>query len=238
MNVGIVTARGGSTRLPGKHLRLVGGRALIEYPLRALLGSRLVTATWLVTDSEPLAEIARRMGARVLVPPPELTSDSAAQAHALTWAVSRLIHGHSEIDNVAALLGNTVMVEPADVDAALDLLQRRRDADSVITVWEAEDDHPARALRLDGDGYLVPAVPGGPSVSNVQGYTRCYYQDQGVWAFRAGTIWRGDGPPPWTWVGRRCLPLVRPWFVGRDVDVEDDLEIHEWWVGRKGAARD
>lgn len=233
MNVAIVTARADSQRLPGKHMRLVGGRRLIEWPLRAALDAQQVDEVYLATDSATISEAAIDLGARCLQLPPGLCGNQGTQAASLCWAVGTLdvqLQSPRRLENVVALLGNTVMVSAADVDAALSMLRLHPEADSVMSVWRAEDDHPNRALARGADGFLVNYQGLNERSSNVQGYSEAYYQDQGVWAFRKENAYLSDGPSPWWWMGRKCLPLEREWWVGRDVDVEADVAMAELWL--------
>lgn len=235
VNIAIVIARGGSKRLPGKNERLIGGRPLVQYPLLAARSARHVQAFFLATDGAELADMGRDVGALILQEPPALASDTAKQADVVAWAVAeaRLRLGpETYVRNVVVLLGNTVMVDGPLIDECLDELAMHPHYDSVTTVWQAEDDHPERAFGRDASGCLVPWLAGAHS-SRSQDYRPAFFQDQGPWAFRS---WLADktGPlSPWTWMGERCYALVRPWVAGRDVDEEFDVEVAEWWLGRK-----
>lgn len=63
--VGIVQARMGSSRLPGKVLRTVSGVALLEYQLRRVSAARelsgLIVATSLSEKDEPIASLCRNL---------------------------------------------------------------------------------------------------------------------------------------------------------------------------------
>jgi len=234
MNAAVITARAGSKRLADKHTRRIHKRYLIEYPLIAAARAARVDRVFLATDSGRLMDIGDTHGAEPLRLPPELTTDTATQAQALDWAVRR-IYTEYGADIYTALLGNTVMIHSAAIDESLTVLADRPEVDSVMTVWQAEDDHPYRALVLDDQGYLTNLLPDSPDSSNVQRYPTVYYHDQGLWTFRKETLFARQGPPPWTWVGRRCVPIVRPWWAGRDIDVPFDLDIARYWVNRYGA---
>jgi len=135
-----------------------------------------------------------------------------------------------DLENVVLLLGNTVMIDGELIDAALDILHSRPDLDSVMTVWEAADDHPLRSLEIV-DGLLRPYGGTNRQVSTErQSYPKAYYYDQGIWAFRKECVQRRDGPNPWWWMGKRCLPIVRPWVAGRDIHTFLDMAISEWWL--------
>jgi len=65
--VGIIPARYGSTRLPGKLLEDLGGMPVIERTLRNLLAAGRVTEVVVATDDERIADVSRAAGARVLI---------------------------------------------------------------------------------------------------------------------------------------------------------------------------
>src|SRR5438094_948356 len=63
-----------------------------------------------------------------------------------------------------------------------------------------------------------------------QSYPKAYYYDQGVWAFRKGTVQVQDGPNPWWWMGKNVHPIIRPWVTGRDIHDLIDVFFSEQWV--------
>lgn len=64
-NLAMITARGGSKRIPRKNLRPFLGRPIIAYSIEAALGSGLFDEVMVSTDDEEIAEIARQHGAKV-----------------------------------------------------------------------------------------------------------------------------------------------------------------------------
>ena len=106
-----------------------------------------------------------------------------------------------------------------------------------MTVWEAADDHPLRALEIV-DGVLAPYGGERDVSTERQSYPRAYYYDQGVWAFRHTTVDRRDGPNPWWWMGRRSKPIVRNWVTGRDIHTHLDLGVSEWWLSALPGVRE
>jgi hypothetical protein len=123
------------------------------------------------------------------------------------------------------------------IDRSLAMLEERADLDSVISVWEAADDHPFRALQIE-DGLVYAFGDKAREVSTErQSYPRAYYYDQGIWTFRKACVRRRDGPNPWWWMGRRCAPIIRPWVTGRDVHTLLDVAISEWWVRQEQEIR-
>ena len=232
MNAAIVTARAGSKSIPDKNVHPVAGRPLVAYPLEAALAAARVDGVFVSTDGESIAEATRELGCEVIERPEELAGDSVNHGEVIRHAVEWVGERRPDLANVALLLGNTVMVDGELIDHCLGLLDERPELDSVMTVWEAADDHPLRALEIH-HGLLRPYGDPDRQVSTErQSYPKAYYYDQGVWAFRKQCVARRDGPNPWWWMGRNCHPVVRTWVTGRDVHTRFDVAVAEWWLER------
>ena len=61
----VITARGGSKRIPRKNIREFCGRPIIAYSIEAALASGLFDEVMVSTDDGEIAEVARRYGASV-----------------------------------------------------------------------------------------------------------------------------------------------------------------------------
>jgi len=78
--ISIITARGGSKRIPGKNKKLFLGKPIICYSIEAALASGLFEEVMVSTDDEEIAEIAKKAGASV----PFMRSEAAANDYATT----------------------------------------------------------------------------------------------------------------------------------------------------------
>jgi CMP-N-acetylneuraminic acid synthetase len=230
MNAAIITARAGSKSILNKNVFKVGGHPLIYYPIKAAQEAKKIGKVYISTDGESIADVGREMGCEIIVRPDELGGDHINHGDVIRHA-TEYVAAREKLDNVALLLGNTVMLDGAMLDEALGLLDERRDLDSVMTVWEAADDHPFRAMDRADDGLLTPYGDPNRKVSTErQSYKKAYYFDQGVWAFRKETVQHRDGPNPWWWMGKRSYGIVRNWVTGRDIHTHLDVSIAEWWL--------
>jgi N-acylneuraminate cytidylyltransferase len=238
MNAAIVTARAGSKSIVNKNVLPLCGKPLIHYPIQAAQAASRIGGVYVSTDGEAIAAASRDAGATIIPRPDELGGDAVNHGivikHAVEWVDQRV----PDLENIVLLLGNTVYVDGPIIDRALAVLDERPEVDSVMTVWEAADDHPYRALRITGDGLVESfgVAPTGTSTER-QSYPKVYYYDQGVWAFRKGTVQRQDGPKPWWWMGKKVVPIVRPWATGRDVHGDIDVFFSEMWVQHPERAR-
>lgn len=78
--VAIITARGGSKRIPGKNKKVFLGKPIICYSIEAALASGLFDEVMVSTDDEEIAQIAEKAGASV----PFLRSEKTANDYATT----------------------------------------------------------------------------------------------------------------------------------------------------------
>ena len=65
MKIAIIPARGGSKRLPGKNIKLLGEKPLIAWTIEAAIKSNVFDHVFVSTDSEEIASVSRDYGAKV-----------------------------------------------------------------------------------------------------------------------------------------------------------------------------
>lgn len=78
--IAIITARGGSKRIPRKNVKEFLGKPILCYSIEAALGSGLFEEVMVSTDDEEIASIAREAGAKV----PFMRSEKTANDYATT----------------------------------------------------------------------------------------------------------------------------------------------------------
>jgi CMP-N,N'-diacetyllegionaminic acid synthase len=148
--VGIILARGGSKRLPGKNIRLLQGKPLIAYTIEAALGAKRLSRTIVSTDDREIALVAASFGAEVpFLRPAPLATDASPPADALAHAANWLEHGGPAIDAVVLLQATSPLRGPDHIDGAVALFCSAG-VDTVIAVTGAPT-HPYWCWRRDGD---------------------------------------------------------------------------------------
>lgn len=87
-DIAIIPARGGSTRIPGKNIKLFHGHPIIAHSIHAANLSNLFSKVYVSTDDDEIARVAMEWGASVLRRPAELcdslTGTQAVMKHHLT----------------------------------------------------------------------------------------------------------------------------------------------------------
>ncbi len=147
----VIIARAGSKGLPDKCVRLLGGRAVIEYTFDHALSASRVDAILLTTDSEAAKALARARGLGVVDRPAELATDTATVDEAARHAVSSYEASHGwTVDHVVLMYGNIPVRADGMIDRAIAKLIDTG-ADSVRSVALVGKQHPDWIHKLDGD---------------------------------------------------------------------------------------
>jgi CMP-N-acetylneuraminic acid synthetase len=133
--LGIITARGGSKRLPGKNLAILRGKPLLTYTCEAAKASQRLTRVILSTDDEAIARVGKECGIEVpFMRPPELATDNAQSIDVVLHVLDALHKREGYRPSLVVLLQPTSPLRTgADIDAAIALLLERG-ADSLVSV--------------------------------------------------------------------------------------------------------
>lgn len=106
--LGIIPARGGSKGLPGKNLRMLGGKPLIAHTIEAASKAQCLDRVIVSTDDQAIADIAIQWGAEVpFMRPKYLAEDTTAMVPVLRHAVEEMERAEGKIINPVVLLQPT-----------------------------------------------------------------------------------------------------------------------------------
>jgi CMP-N-acetylneuraminic acid synthetase len=210
--LGIVPARGGSKGVPGKNVRPLAGRTLLEYTARAARESGVLDRVILSTDSAEIADTGRRAGLDVpFMRPVMLASDDTPMLPVIQHALESLARDGWSADMIVLLQPTSPLRRPDHIRAAVTTLRDTK-ADSVVTVVEIPRHlSPDYVMRIDG-GRLQPFLPEGARVTRRQDARLAYCRDGTVYAFWRATIERFGGI-----YGEDCRPLL--------IDARESLSI-------------
>lgn len=159
----LITARGGSKGVPGKNVRLLGGRPLIAWTIEAARKSKFCSRLVLSTDDPEIARVGREWGAEVpFMRPQTLAGDATPHIDVLEHAI-RWLGDEEKYDRDYLLLlqPTSPFRTTQDIDDALNLAFQRN-ADAVVSVCEANP-HPYLVKKILDDGTLADffGVPSG-----------------------------------------------------------------------------
>ena len=231
MNVGtlgLVPARGGSKGVPGKNLRLLAGRPLLEYTACAARESGVIDRVILSTDSEAIADVGRRCGLEVpFIRPVDLAADDTPMLPVVRHAVDTLAASGWMADLIVLLQPTSPLRRAAHVRDAVERLRSSK-ADSVVTVVEVPRHlSPDYVMRIE-NGVLKPFLAEGERVARRQDARPAYSRDGTAYAFWRATLERFGNI-----YGERCEPLVIDAADSLSIDSQSDWSAAEPRLGSR-----
>lgn len=124
MTVALITARGGSTRVPRKNIRNFCGIPLVAWSIIQSRAAKSIDKVYVTTDDEAIANVAEQYGAEVIMRPvwPSGVTAGVAFRHGIE-------HMHSSgifPDNVFSMLPTSVLRKPEDLDSMHDIFMSRK----------------------------------------------------------------------------------------------------------------
>lgn len=153
-SVAIITARGGSKRIPRKNIKPFLGRPILEYSIEAALAADMFHEVMVSTDDEEIANVAKKAGAKV----PFLRSEKTANDFATTAdVVAEVLDSYERIGTsfgwVCCIYPTAPFVTANAIKTAMMILEQEQ-ADSVIPVVKFS--FPPQRGVLIQDGRIVP----------------------------------------------------------------------------------
>ncbi len=154
----LILGRGGSKRLPGKNIRLLGGKPLIVWSIDVAKYIPEICDILVSTDDPAIAAVSKEAGA--LVPwlrPAELASDTAspvdAALHALDWYEVE----NGDVDGLLLLQPTSPFRTKETIKKGIDLF-KNNNFETIIGVSSTHA-HPMWTFKQDGK-YLIPFMQG------------------------------------------------------------------------------
>jgi CMP-N,N'-diacetyllegionaminic acid synthase len=213
----IIPARGGSKRVPGKNLRLLGGKPLVARAIETALVARQISRCVVSSDDEEVLAIARGYDPRMALPrPAEISGDVALAIDYVRHALQALETEEPErFEAIVIIQPSSPLTLPADVDATVALLESSR-ADTAVTVMEVDHAlHPAKFKVFAGDR-LLPYLEEEGGRMAAHELPHVYVRNCSVYATRRQVIEAGQI------IGSDCRGHVMP--RERSVDINDELD--------------
>ena len=210
--IAIITARGGSKRIPGKNIKEFCGRPILSYSIEAALESRLFDEIMVSTDDGRIAEVAKKYGAKVPFYRSAATSDDyATTADVLREVLDAYEKRGRTFEWMCCIYPTAPFVTGKRLQEAFQLLKDKQ-ADALQTVVRFSYP-PQRGLKVV-DGFLQFIRPE---------FVRTRSQDLEPLYHDAGQfyIWRvssfAEGIVP------RMIPLVL-----EETEVQDIDDLADW----------
>lgn len=215
----VITARGGSKRIPRKNIREFCGKPILAYSIEAALESGIFDTVMVSTEDKEIAEIAEGYGAEV----PFLRSSRNADDFATTREVLREVLGEygsrgERFDVLSCIYPTAPFVTAGRLREAAKLLEENG-ADSVLPVVRFS--FPPQRCVVVQDGFLQFKWPENAQVRSQD--LEPYYHDAGQFYFLNVESFLAQD----VLVMKKTVPLILPETEIQDIDTEEDWRIAE-----------
>jgi CMP-N,N'-diacetyllegionaminic acid synthase len=209
----LITARGGSKGLPGKNVRPVRGRPLIDFTIAAAKAATCVDRVVLSTDDDEIARVAESCGCEVpFRRPVSLASDESKSMDVVLHALDQL----PRFDIVVLLQPTSPARVAADIDATVQQLVNAQ-APACVTVCAAEES-PYWMYRLGEQARLTPLLDT-PAATRRQDLPTVFVLNGAVYAARTDVLRRTG-----SFLGSDTVAHVMPRQRSIDIDTLEDFE--------------
>ncbi len=153
----VITARGGSKRIPRKNIKEFCGKPILAYSIEAAIRSKAFDTVMVSTDDEEIAEIAIRYGAEVpFYRSAQTSNDFATTNDVLLEVIEEYEKRGEQFDYLCCIYPTAPFLTSERLTEGKKLLLDS-DADTLIPVV-AFSYPPQRALH-EVNGYLEPVHP-------------------------------------------------------------------------------
>lgn len=155
----IIPARGGSKGVPGKNIKSLAGKPLIQYTIEAALDVFRADHILVSTDSEEIKSVSESCGVEVpFLRPNELATDTSSSYDVLLHAVRFATQQGLEFDTVVLLQPTSPFRTGVHIEEALNLYNDN--LDMVVSVKLADANPYYSLFEENKDGYLNKSKEG------------------------------------------------------------------------------
>lgn len=221
----VIPARGGSKRLPGKNLRVLGGKPLVDWTLEAAVHSGCFFDIVLTSDADAILERGKKHGVSLHARPDRLATDHAKTVDVLRNVVDERDPAE-KYDALCLLQPTTPFRSAEDIRNSFAMLERG-DCDSVVSISRFQV--PPQISVAVSEGYLLPLFPNNPFsdwVQRTQDFSEAFHPNGGIYLVRREMFIETH-----SLFGGRVKGYVMP--STPDVDTMEDFEYANFLLKRR-----
>lgn len=218
--IAIITARGGSKRIPKKNIKEFCGLPIIAYSIRTALGSGLFDEVMVSTDSEEIAETAKKFGANVpFMRSADNSDDYATTEDVILEVLQRYRELGTEYDYVCCIYPTAPFVTESALAEAMAKMGKYEP--SVVIPLVQFSYPPQRCFVVDDRGYARFKYPQYVRTRS-QDLEKQYHDAGQFYIYNSDRLIAANGI-----IEDDFMPIIMPELLVQDIDTEDDWKIAE-----------
>lgn len=218
--IAIITARGGSKRIPKKNIKMFCGKPIIAYSIEAALKSGIFSEVMVSTDSEEIAQIARKYGASVPFMRSEKTSgDYATTSDVILEVLDRYQECGRRFEFVCCIYPTAPFITAQKLAQAYQLMVKKQPVEIMPVVPFSYP--PQRCYVMDKEGTMRYKYPE-YSLTRSQDLEKQYHDAGQFYMYYEDKYLKAGGK-----VTEGVMPIIVPELEVQDIDNEEDWKIAE-----------
>lgn len=220
-SVAIITARGGSKRIPRKNIREFCGKPIIAYSIEAALKSGVFDVVMVSTDDNEIAEIAKKYGADVPFMRSEQTaSDFATTADVIKEVLTNYKERGQEFEYACCIYPTAPFITPKRLEEAMKLMKENNPVEVLPVV--AFSFPPQRCFVIDEIGYMSYKYKEYKN-SRSQDLEKQYHDAGQFYVYNVAQYLERNGN-----ISEGLMPIILNELEVQDIDNEEDWKVAEF----------
>ena len=187
--LGLIPARGGSKGVPGKNIKILGGKPLIQYTADIALQSSLLSKVIVSTDDDAIIAVAEAIG--VSVPfkrPANLANDKSP-------TLSVILHALEYLESKGECFDAVCLLQVTNPLRSLTFLENSiktfidKNTDSLISVLEVPHEYnPHWTFKIDNQECLRISTGEKEIIARRQELPKTYHRDGSIYLTKTSVL--------------------------------------------------
>lgn len=149
--IALIPARKGSTRLKNKNFKLLRGKPLIYYSIKAAQNCKHISETHIFSDYKEINDYAVKLGAINTIERPKYISLSTTTMHeTVNYFVNKLNLKKSKFKYLILLQPTSPQRTSKDLEKACEKILKNKKADALVSTYELKDILSNKIMFSDG----------------------------------------------------------------------------------------
>ena len=220
----LITARGGSKRLPGKNIQMLGGKPLIAWSIDVAKNIPEICDILVSTDNSEIASISVDAGAYVpWLRPAELALDTTTSVDVAIHAMDEYEAERGKVDGLLLLQPTSPFRTKGTILKGIDLF--KKNAQLPVLGVSPTHVHPMWTLKMEGN-YIIPFIKGGGLNTRSQDLLPAYIVNGSFYLISPAELRKNR-----SFIGRDTIPLtIESQDESLDIDTDFDFKMAELMV--------
>ena len=225
--LGIIPARAGSKRVPGKNYRPFAGTTLTDMAIGQALEAQRLDRIVVSSDSHEVLKIANDYPrVTVLERPREISGDQSSAIEYMLHALDQLAAEQQNYDFVVIIQPSSPLRKGIDIDNTIELLLNNPQADSAVSIVQLSHMvHPHKLKTLEGKMLRPWLVDEGQKTSSHE-LPEIFVRNCAVYVFKTANLRKG------VTYGLMSLGYLMPSEASVDINDLLDFEFAEFLVNK------